>query len=159
MTRIASTTDRFVQVRDLLEQAAAFHGRMSEFYHDLSEKAEQVRVRLLLDYISTHEKNLRDSLEAYDEEASDGILDTWVDRDYCDRIVHACEQLPGEPPLDLDGVIRLAMKVDSHLIGYYDELAHKADMESVREVFRNLVAQEQSELRRLARQALMASDF
>ena len=159
MTQIASTTDRFVQVRDLLEQAAAFHGRMAGFYHGLSEKAEQVRVRLLLDYISTHETNLRDSLEAYDDEASDGIHDTRVDRDYCDRIVHACEQLPGEPPLDLDGVIRLAMKVDSDLIGYYDELAHKADTESVREVFRNLVAQEQSELRRLARQALTASDF
>ena len=159
MSHIASTTDRFVQVRDLLEQAAAFHGRMSDFYHGLSEKADQVRVKLLLDYMSTHESNLRDSLEAYDEQASDGILGTWVDRDYCDGIVHACDQLPGAPPLDIDGVTRLAMKVDADLIGYYDELAHKADSESVREVFRNLVAQEQSELRRLARDALAASDF
>ena len=159
MTHIAPTTDRFVQVRDLLEQAAAFHGRMSEFYHGLSEKADQVRVKLLLDYMSTHERNLRDSLEAYDADASGGILDTWVDRDYCDRIVHACDQLPGEPPLDFDGVTRLAMKVDADLIGYYDELAHKAETESVREVFRNLVAQEQAELRRLARQALTATDF
>ena len=99
---LPAETARYVQVGDLLEQAAEFHGRMSDFYHRLSDKVERGRVRLLLDYMSTHEKNLRDSLEDYDDEASAGILNTWVDRDYCDRIVHACEQLPGEPELDVD---------------------------------------------------------
>ncbi len=156
---LPAETARYVQVRDLLEQAAEFHGRMADFYHRLSDKVEKGRVRLLLDYMSSHERNLRDSLEDYDDEASAGILNTWVDRDYCDRIVHACEQLPGEPELDVDGVTRLAMRVDSDLMAYYAELARRAESDKVREVFCNLVFMEQSELRRLARNALSAADF
>jgi rubrerythrin len=156
MNKTPPKSARYVQVRDLLEQAADFHGKMAEFYHGLSERADKVRVRLLLDYVSTHEKNLHDSLEEFDDEASQGILDTWVDRDHCDRIVRACERLPAAPDLSIDGVTRLAMEVDTSLVGFYDELARKAESEPVREVFRNLVAQEQAELRRLARQALTA---
>ena len=159
MTRPPPKSARFVQVRDLLEQAAQFHGRMAEFYHGLSDRAPKERVKLLLDYMSTHEKNLHDSLEDFDEEASEGVMDTWVDRDHCDRIVHACENLPAAPELSIDGVTTLAMRVDETLIGFYDELARKAEGEDVRTVFRNLVAQEQAELRRLARDALMVGDF
>lgn len=150
---------RYVQVRDLLEQAAQFHGRMAEFYHGLAGHAAQQRVKLLLDYMSTHERNLEESLDAFDEGAAAGILDTWVDRDHCDRIVHACENLPAPPELSLDGVSRLAMDVDETLVKFYQELARKAEPEDVREVFRNLVSMEQAELRRLARNALTAGDF
>jgi rubrerythrin len=159
MTKPPPKSARYVQVRDLLEQAAQFHGRMAEFYHRLSDHAGKERVKLLLDYMSTHEKNLQNSLDDFDEEASEGVLDTWVDRDHCDRIIHACENLPAEPELSIDGVTRLAMRVDESLIRFYDELARKAEGEDVREVFRNLVAQEQAELRRLARDALMVGDF
>jgi rubrerythrin len=159
MTRPPPKSARYVQVRELLEQAAQFHGRMAEFYHGLSDRARKDRVKLLLDYMSTHEKNLRDSLDDFDDEASEGVLNTWVDRDHCDRIVHACENLPAPPELSIDGVTTLAMHVDATLIRFYEELARKADVEDVRAVFRNLVAQEQAELRRLARDALMVGDF
>jgi hypothetical protein len=159
MTETLKKSARYVQVRDLLEQAARFHGDLAGFYHGLAGQAGQQRVKLLLDYMSTHEANLRDSLEAFDDEASEGVLNTWVDRDYCDRIVHACENMPRPPALEVEPVIHLAMTVDESLTRFYEELARKTDVESVREVFRNLVSMEQTELRRLALNALTAQDF
>ncbi len=47
--------------------------------------------------MSTHETNLNDSLDVFDEDASEGVLKTWIDRDCCDRIVHACENMPRPP--------------------------------------------------------------
>jgi rubrerythrin len=159
MTETPKKSERYVQVRDLLEQAARFHGDLAGFYHRLAGEAGQERVKLLLDYMSTHETNLKDSLDVFDEEASEGVLNTWIDRDYCDRIVHACENMPQPPALDVENVIHLAMTVDDSLIRFYEELERKTDVESVREVFRNLVSMEQTELRRLALNALTAQDF
>ena len=159
MTETPKKSERYVQVRDLLEQAARFHGDLAGFYHRLAGEAGQQRVKLLLDYMSTHETNLKDSLDVFDEEASEGVLNTWIDRDYCDRIVHACENMPQPPALDVENVIHLAMTVDDSLIRFYEELERKTDVESVREVFRNLVSMEQTELRRLALNALTAQDF
>ena len=159
MTETPKKSERYVQVRDLLEQAARFHGDLAGFYHRLAGEAGQERVKLLLDYMSTHETNLKDSLDVFDEEASEGVLNTWIDRDYCDRIVHACENMPQPPALDVENVIHLAMTVDDSLIRFYEDLERKTDVESVREVFRNLVSMEQTELRRLALNALTAQDF
>ena len=159
MTESPNKSARYVQVRDLLEQAARFHGDLAGFYHRLAGEAGQQRVKLLLDYMSTHEDNLKSSLEGFDEEASEGVLNTWIDRDYCDRIVHACENMPEPPALEVDEVIHLAMAVDDSLTRFYEELVRKTDTESVREVFRNLVSMEQTELRRLALNALTAEDF
>ena len=70
MTESPNTSARYVQVRDLLEQAARFHADLAAFYHRLPGEAGQQRVKLLLDYMSTHEANLKDSLDTFDEEAS-----------------------------------------------------------------------------------------
>lgn len=159
MTEPPRKSERYVQVRDLLEQAARFHGDLAAFYHRLAGEAGQQRVKLLLDYMSTHEANLKASLDTFDEEASEGVLNTWIDRDYCDRIVHACENMPEPPALEVEDVIHLAMTVDESLTRFYEELEQKTDVDSVREVFRNLVSMEQAELRRLAVNALTARDF
>ena len=113
--------------------------------------------------MSTHETNLNDSLDVFDEEASEGVLKTWIDRDCCDRIVHACENMPRPPApgprppaLGVENVIHLVMTVDDSLTRLHAELQRGTHVESVREVFRNLVSMEPTELRRLALNGLAA---
>ena len=106
--------------------------------------------------MSTHETNLNDSLDVFDEDASEGVLKTWIDRDCCDRIVHACENMPRPPALGVENVIHLVMTVDDSLTRLHAELQRGTHVESVREVFRNLVSMEPTELRRLALNGLAA---
>ncbi len=159
MPRSSGNTSRYVQVRDLLKQVRDFHGQMAGYFEGLSTQAEKARVRLLLEYMSSHETNLQSSLAAFDEDASRAVLDTWVDCRHCEEIIATCEQTPIEPKLSVEGVAQVAMDVDACLLHFYEEVAKKANSESVREVFRNMISMEQAELRQLARNALSAMDF
>jgi hypothetical protein len=150
---------RYIQVRDLLEQVRVFHGQLAHYYKGLADHAAQTRVRLLLDYMSSHENNLQASLAAFEQDAARGVLDTWVDCRHCEEIIATCQRTPIEPDLSVDGVTKVAMDVDACLMNFYEEVANKSDSESVREVFRNLLSMEQAELRKLARNALGAMDF
>lgn len=150
---------RFTQVRNMLDQVREFHGQLAEYYSQLSDTAAQHRVKLLLDHMSSHEKHLQSSLAAYEEDASQQVMNTYVDCIYCDEILATCEQTPIAPQTDVDGVIKVAMDVDNCLLRFYREVAENADSETVREVFRNLIDSEEAELRKLALNALAAVDM
>ena len=150
---------RLTQVRNMLDQVGEFHGQLAEYYSQLSDTAAQQRVKMLLDHLSSHEQHLQTSLAAYEEDASRQVMDTYVDCIYCDEILATCEQTPVTPEMSVDGVIRVAMDVDNCLLRFYREVAAKADSETVREVFRNLIELEEGELRKLAMNALWAMDM
>lgn len=150
---------RFAQVRSMLDQVREFHGQLAEYYGQLSDKSAQERLKLLLDHMSSHERNLQTSLSEYEEDAPRKVMDTYVDCIYCDEILATCEQTPIAPEMSVDGVIRVAMDVDNCLLRFYREVAESADSETVREVFRNLIDGEEAELRKLAMDALLAGDF
>ena len=159
MTPSKESSARFVQVRDLLDQVRDFHGQLAGYYDGLSDHADMTRVKLLLDYISSHERNLQASLAAYEESASRQVMETWVDCRHAEEILATCEHTPLSPELSVDGVTRVAMDVDACLMRFYEEVAGQAETDAVRDVFRNLIAVEQGELRRLARNALAVTDL
>lgn len=150
---------RYVQVRDLIERVRALHSDLAAYYHQLSDRAEQARLRLLLDYLSTHEENLQESLADYEDEGAASVLDTWVDRRHSEDLIAACAALPEEPDMSLDSITHIAFDVDACLMRFYRDLSQKADSEEVRETFRDLLASEEAELRRLARNALTSADI
>ena len=47
-------------VRDILDRVRNFHDQVGEYYHRLYSIADKERVRILLDYLSRHEKHLKD---------------------------------------------------------------------------------------------------
>jgi rubrerythrin len=149
---------RFTQVRNTLDEVRDFHGQLAEYYGQLSDKAAQQRVKMLLDHMSSHERNLQSSMAAYEEGASRQVMNTWVDCSLCEELIMSCEQTPIAPDLDVDSVIKVAMEVDQCLLHFYREVARSADSETVRDVFRNLVDMEEAELRNLALSALQVMD-
>ncbi len=55
--------------RDVIEQARDFHLQLRDFYSRLKEKAQKERLKLLLDYMSAHELQLEENLEAFEDVA------------------------------------------------------------------------------------------
>lgn len=156
-----STDDRsrYVQIRDLIEQVRALHSDLSDYYQSLSDRADQARLKLLLDYMSSHEKNLKESLADYQQEGANSVLDTWVDRRHSEEIIATCAAMPVNPDISLDGITKLALDVDACLVRFFREVSEKADSEEVRDTFRKLLESAEAELRRLARNALSFDDF
>ena len=150
---------RKTQVRSILDQVREFHGQLDEYYGRLSDTATQQRVKMLLDYMASHERNLQKGMAAYEENASRQVMDTYVDCKYCDEILATCQRTPIAPEMGLDGVVKVAMDVDRCLLRFYREVASNAESEVVRKVFRNLIDAEEAELRKLALNALGALDI
>ena len=45
------------QTRDILEYVKKFHEKLSDFYEDLGNQTDKERLKILLDYMSRHQKN------------------------------------------------------------------------------------------------------
>lgn len=150
---------RYAQIKDILEQVRQFHGQLVNYFRQLSEKSGQQRLKMLLDHLSSHEAHLQQGLAVYEEGAAKKIMNTWVDCRQCQEILITCKQVPVTPDMSVDSVIRLAIDIDNCLLRFYREVANHAEAESVREVFRNLIEMEATEIRKLAMNALQATDF
>ena len=150
---------RYMQVKNMLDHIRDFHGQLAEYYSQVSNSAGQERIKLLLDHMSKHEKDLQDGLRAYQEAAPRGAMDTYVDCEYCNEILVTCKQTPIAPQTSIAGVTKVAMDVDNCLMRFFREAAQQAETETVRGIFRNLVEMEEAELRRLALGALQATDI
>ena len=150
---------RYTQIRNVLDEARDFHGQLAEYYGQLSDNAVQQRVGLLLDHMSSHERNLQQGLAAYEDDAARQVMDTWVDLSRHEEILATFEQTPIAADTSVDGVTRAAMDVDRCLLRFYRDVAGSAESETVREVFSNLVDMEEAELRKLAFGALQATDI
>lgn len=150
---------RYTQVKNMLDHIRDFHGQLAEYYNQVSNSAGQERIKLLLDHMSKHEQDLQEGLRAYQEVASQGAMDAYVDCEYCSEILLSCKQTPIAPQTSIEGVIKVAMDVDNCLMRFFREAAQQAETETVREIFRNLVEMEEAELRRLALNALHVTDI
>jgi hypothetical protein len=150
---------RMMQVRNILDQVRDLHGQLAEYYGQLADAAARQRVRLLLDHMSSHEHHLQTSLATYEEGATQQVMNTYVNYIDCEEILTICEHSTITPEMSANEVIRVAMDIDNCLLRFYREVADRADTETVREVFRNLIDAEEAELRKLALDALAVADM
>ena len=150
---------RFTQVRDVFREVSRLHSELADYYERLSDTADQERVKLLLNHIGSHSRRLEKSLKAYEGDTHRRVMDAFVDCVSCGDILITCRQMPVTPDMSVEGVTRLAIDVDRCLQRFYREVADKAESENVRELFRNLIDQEESELHKLALDAIAAEEM
>jgi rubrerythrin len=151
----------FETTKDVLDHVREFHQQLSEFYRDLIDKTDKERVRMLLDYLSRHEKHLEESMARYEAEVSERILKTWFQYPPPKEILGICKTLAVDEVEDLsvDGVIKLALELDDCLIDLYKEMIRGSESEEVREVFQSLLDMEKQEELELVRDSLELKDL
>jgi rubrerythrin len=144
----------FEQARDVIERARTIHKRMGEQYDLLGDVAERPRVKMLLDYLSRHERHLDEVLAKYEEAISKRILDCWFN--YTPEMIPEdcvnCGDL--SPDMSIDEIIKRAALVDECLLRLYEEMSNRAPHEDVRNVFQTLLEMEKREELELMRNAL-----
>lgn len=120
---------------------------------------DKERIRLLLDYLSRHERHLADSYDRIEEKTSQAILDTWIQfTSESDRLGSIEEQTIG---LDMscDEVVAVALDLDDKIVELYRDMAREAESPHVREFFENLLELERSEELQVTRNALFLRDY
>lgn len=150
---------RFKQTKDVLDYVRTFHSQLSKYYESLSQIAEKERVKMLLDYLSRHEKHLAENLAEYENDAAKKILNTWF-RFIPKNIPPDCfENNKLKPNISVDDVISIALHFDDCLIELYKVMAEEAEIEELKDLFNNLLEMEKQEEKILARDALWLKDL
>ena len=151
----------FETTKDVLDHAREFHGRVSDFYGRLSKKVHKERVKMLLEYLTRHEKHLEESLAQYEEGVSQKILNTWFLYPPPKQILDTCQTVALEEKEDLvvDDVIKIALELDECLVQLYKIMVEHSEFEEVREVFANLLALEKRRELDFVRDALYLKEI
>jgi len=149
-------------IEDIFNRIRRFHKELSDFYQKLNDTAQQERVKMLLDYLQQHEKNLEESLASYQTEVSNNILKTWFKFHIPDELHDTCcKQLSIENKLNAstDEIVALALKLDDCLINLCSMIIEKTDIPEIRDVFTNLLNLEKKQEMQLARNSLTINDI
>ncbi len=149
----------FETTRDIIDLARRFHGEVSAFYEHLGNQASKGRVKLLLQYMSRHEKHLERCLEEYEQDASERILATWFQYAPATTPIEHLQTVQLEPEMSIDDVVEVALRLDECLVDLYREVAEQADSREVTELFCNLLDLEQQEEIAVTRNALSIQDL
>ncbi len=64
-------------VKDVFDRIRTFHHRVGDYYDRLYSIADTERVKILLDYMSRHEKKLELCISEYEHDAAKDVLEAW----------------------------------------------------------------------------------
>lgn len=149
----------YEQVRDVLDYGIDLHVALRELYYRLGEQSDQTRVKMLLDYLSRHERNREAALQQFEEGSRKSILDAWLQYAPSSTIEQMLKDRVIRPDMNVDDVIKIAMAFDDALITLYREAAREIDDPHAREVLQNLAEMEHKEKQRFVRDAEWLEDI
>jgi len=149
----------FEQVKDVIEYSQEIHGRLAGFYNQLSENHQLNHVKMLLDYLKRHERNLADCLSQYEHDAAQQIMDTWLQYAPTRHLEDRIKYFPIHSGMTLQEVIDIALDLDNALVELYRDVRDNVDTPELKEVFQNLIDLENNEKKRMVRDAMMLNDL
>lgn len=145
-------------VQDIIIRIRGMHSRLGWFYQALGDAASKERVKLLLNYISRHERNLEEALGQYQHQATRAVLDTWYKATPGSTLTQELDQLKITADMTADEVVTVVLAADQKLVDQFRQLAGNAASEEVRDLFQKLIAIEEREEHQLVRDALELED-
>ncbi len=146
-------------VRDIITHIRGMHCQLGSLYQSMGNAAARERVKLLLYYVSRHERNLEEALSQYQQQAKKAVLDTWYKSSSGDPLAGVLDPLHIRPDMATDDVIHTVLDADQKLVNQFRQLAENAASEDVRELFQKLIAIEEREEHLLVRDATELEDL
>lgn len=126
------------RVLDLLEEVRQLHQRLAAYYHEVGEQARDEHTALLLHYLETHEKLVQNTMDEYEHDASQSVLQSWVryaQNIPVDQLVERARLSPDARPEEVAGV---TAEISDFLIGAFESIAKKSAVPEVEEALLNL---------------------
>lgn len=139
----------FEQTRDVIEKARAFHHDMAAFYHRVEHVVEKERVRMVLDWLASHEERMEAKLAEVESSTAKRILDSWYQYPPDATVRDAITRIELRPDMRAQDVICMALHLDENLLRLYKRAAEAAPMGEVREVFESLLEEGKRERAKL----------
>lgn len=146
-------------MKDVVDYSRKLHQQISKLYQEISQDQTQERVKMLLDYLQRHEAHLEKSLNQFEHDKSQVVLDSWFQYAPDQSITEVLESIEITNHMSTDEVIAMALKLDDYFIELYEGMVENASSSAVKSVFQNLLEMEQQEKIRTSRAALTIHDM
>ncbi len=138
---------------DLIEWTRRTHASLSTCLARGADQRVESLAKMLLVYLSEHEKVLANTIAQIEKHADRKALNTWV-YDYVSRdeltLRASCSQPYAE--MTADEIARDIFNIHNQIIDLYRSLARRAEIEKARELLDDLLQLEHHEAMRLAHQ-------
>ena len=132
---------------------------MRIFYERLHESDEKQKVKLLLDYLSRHEKHREETLTKYEKVASRKVMDTWF-KYIPDNIPDGyIDNIEIKSPISVDDIMHIALQLNNCLIELYKGLIRETEVNDVRTLFTSLLERIKKDEKNLAKNVLWLNDI
>jgi poly(A) polymerase Pap1 len=145
---------------DLIDWTRQLHSHLAKCLHESAETHNNERASALLDYISRHEALLAKTVAEFEKQADPKAMKTRL-YDYLNhkpiKPNQACDIRFGT--LDFDGIAREIFTFHDQVMDLYESLIGKAEIEVAKSLLEDLLALEQHEAMRLARQIGRMTDL
>ena len=139
----------FKQAQDVLNYAKDFHHKLSEYYRKLNDKTDQIRVKMMLDYLTVHEERLEENIRKIEANISGKVKETWFKYTLCEDLRDEfLKMIDIMEEITVEDIIRTAIQLDDCLIRVYKKIATNSDVAEIKEIFSNLSELEDHEKRR-----------
>jgi len=135
----------YSQVRDLIKHIGRFHADLRNLYESIGEAESDERLTMLLKYMGRHEANINQALNQYDQQAAEGLLNTWLqftsEQELKKLLDHAWDEVREETNGDntAEELIATAAEVDQQLIEFYKQGRDESNVPRVQEFFTSLL--------------------
>ncbi|WP_227370699.1 hypothetical protein [Halomonas sp. M20] len=145
---------------DVLDWTKAIHTNLADCLTHCGEGSERERLKMLLDYLAHHERELSRVLTLTKQHASPSALNTWC-YEYFERYpVKPHEECDAEfHDMDTRQVVATLLAVHEKVIGLYRYLHSRAEVPSSRVLLEQLMELEEHEAMRIARDAARMEDL
>lgn len=146
-------------VKDVVDHSRQLHQQISAIYKKLGEDQSQDRVAMLFDYLKRHEDHLELSLDQFEKDKSQKVLDTWFQYAPDHNIAEVLNDIQVNDHMTTDEVVAMALKLDDYFIELYEDMVEHSASDAVKAVFQNLIDMEQQEKIRVSKTALQLNDI
>lgn len=140
--------------RDILDKIKLFHKMIGDLYEEISNETERPRVKMMMDYLVDHEKELGDSINEFEKSSSTDILNFNFKYTPDTSLDHFFEGIDFSPSMSLSDVLNIVLDFNDRLIVIYEQLAAEAESKDVTELFKSLAKMEERDRRVTVRNSL-----
>jgi CRISPR/Cas system CSM-associated protein Csm4 (group 5 of RAMP superfamily) len=147
-------------IRDVLNWTVSFHKNLKECLADCSKQNEDERARMILNYLSDHEKSLEQIVQGFEHASDKKALNTWC-YDYMEKhpiIKHGHCDSPFKA-LDVPHIMEKIVNHHDQVIELYIHLYSRVDIDSAKALLDKIKDVEENEIKRIVQSANRFSDM
>lgn len=150
-------SDYYQTTREILQGFEQLHRQLARHYRQMGDNTSQERLKLLLDYLDSHEKRLQKAMQRTAADTGANVLNTWYrDAPALDNVMAT---LAPRTPDSLETLVEQVQTLNQHLVQMFEQLAANGPIDSVRELFTDLARQEKQEATQIQWAALRLQDM